>query len=148
MVADAHLTLLQGLHELLENLFESTVMVADEGSLLKTVEQCCPEMIIADLSFPVTSDANVVSLARNRLPATPIIVMSVHDEASAVRAAMEQGASAFVLKRTAAVDLCTAVEAVRRGETHVSPSVRFTISATKTDAGIRGPHANKKALEN
>ena len=41
-----------------------------------------------------------------------MIVLSVHDEPSVRRAAMEAGADAFVLKREIATDLLPAVDAV------------------------------------
>ena len=39
-----------------------------------------------------------------------MIVLSVHDEPSVRRAAVEAGADAFVLKRAIATDLLTAIE--------------------------------------
>jgi DNA-binding NarL/FixJ family response regulator len=50
-------------------------------------------------------------------------VVSVHDEETAVSQALGGGAAGFVLKRTAAVDLTAAVDAVLRGETYVSPAL-------------------------
>jgi two-component system secretion response regulator SsrB len=46
-----------------------------------------------------------------------VVVLSVHDERSVRRAAMDAGADAFVLKRAIATDLLPAVDAVRRGAT-------------------------------
>ena len=52
---------------------------------------------------------------RLRCPELKVIVLSVHDEQSVRRAAMEAGADAFVLKRAIASDLLNAVDAVRCG---------------------------------
>jgi DNA-binding NarL/FixJ family response regulator len=49
---------------------------------------------------------------RQRCPELKVIVLSVHDEQSVRRAAMEAGADAFVLKRAIVTDLLPAVELV------------------------------------
>jgi DNA-binding NarL/FixJ family response regulator len=50
-----------------------------------------------------------------------LIVVSVHDEPSASRSALEAGANGFVLKRAIATDLLPAVDAVLAGQRYVSP---------------------------
>jgi two-component system secretion response regulator SsrB len=50
-----------------------------------------------------------------------LILMSVHDQPSVCRAALEAGADAFVLKRAIATDLLPAIDAVQSGQTYVSP---------------------------
>jgi DNA-binding NarL/FixJ family response regulator len=52
---------------------------------------------------------------RESCPALKLIVLSVCDEQSVRRAAMEAGADAFVLKRALATDLLPAVALVRGG---------------------------------
>ncbi len=131
LVADANLHMLRGVHTLLESLFDTTVMVSDERSLLETAENCRQDICIVDLMFPVAAEVNVILLIRKRFPALPVVVLSLYDEPSVAQDALAQGAVAFVLKRTALADLVPAVEAVRRGETYVSPFVR---------SPLRGPH--------
>jgi two-component system secretion response regulator SsrB len=50
-----------------------------------------------------------------------VVVLSVHDEQSVARAAIEAGADAFVLKRAIATDLLPAVARVRGDSTDQSP---------------------------
>jgi len=53
-----------------------------------------------------------------------VIVLSVHDEQSVRRAAMDAGADAFVLKRAIATDLLPAVDRVRGIRDVGSPPVQ------------------------
>ena len=124
LVADANLHMLRGVHTLLESLFDATVMVSDERSLLETAENCRQDICVVDLMFPVAAEVNVIVLIRKHFPALPVVVLSLYDEPSVAQDALAQGAVAFVLKRTALADLVPAVEAVRRGETYVSPFAR------------------------
>ena len=68
LVADANLHMLRGVHTLLESLFDSTVMVSDERSLLTTAENCRQDICVVDLLFPVTAEVNVILLIRKRFP--------------------------------------------------------------------------------
>jgi DNA-binding NarL/FixJ family response regulator len=106
---------------LLEGRFTTTVMVADETSLLESVKRLEPDLVVVDLSLPASGGVNVVRTLFKRYPELRVIVLSVHDEQTALSQALGDGAAGFVLKRTAAVDLTAAVDAVLRGETYVSP---------------------------
>jgi DNA-binding NarL/FixJ family response regulator len=123
LVADSHLPMLRGVRSLLESLFAAVVMVADEGSLLETIERLDPDLVIVDLSMPVKEGTNIVQQLMARFPRLPLIALSVHDEPFVAAQIRTAGALGFVLKRTAAIDLLPAVEAVLAGGWFVSPAV-------------------------
>ncbi|MGO9114712.1 MAG: response regulator transcription factor [Thermoguttaceae bacterium] len=139
LVADANLHMLKGVHTLLESLFDTTVMVSDERSLLETMETCRQDICVVDLLFPVTAEVNAILLIRRRCPALPVVVLSLYDEPSVAQEALAQGAMAFVLKRAALVDLVPAVEAIRRGETYISPFARSPPRGLHECGGEAGP---------
>ena len=138
LVADANLHMLRGVHTLLESLFDATVMVSDERSLLETAKNCRQDICIVDLMFPVAAEVNVILLIRKHFPTLPVVVLSLYDEPSVAQDALAQGAKAFVLKRTALADLVPAVEAVRRGDTYVSPFARSPPCGTHGRSGVAG----------
>ena len=74
------LPMLQGVRSLLESLFAAVVMVADEGSLLETIERLDPDLVVVDLSMPVKEGTNVVRQLMGRFPGLRLIALSVHDE--------------------------------------------------------------------
>jgi DNA-binding NarL/FixJ family response regulator len=123
LLADAHSIMLEAVRGLLAGRFATTVMVADEASLLEAVGRMEPDLVVVDLSLPVSGCVNVVRTLFNRYPHLRVIVLSVHDEQTAVSQVFSAGAAGFVLKRTAAVDLTAAADAVLRGETYVSAVV-------------------------
>ena len=120
LLADAHPNMLAAVRDLLAGRFRATVMVADESSLLEAIERMEPDLVVVDLSLPVSGGVNVVRTLFNRYPNSRVIVLSVHDEQSALSHVLSAGAAGFVLKRTAAVDLTPAVDAVLRGKTFIS----------------------------
>ena len=123
LLADGHPNMLGAVRRLLDGKFATTVMVADEPSLLEAVTRMEPDLVVVDLSLPVSGGVNAVRTLLQRHPGLRVIVLSVHDESPAISQALGAGAAGFVLKRTAAVDLTAAVDAVLRGETYVSPAL-------------------------
>jgi DNA-binding NarL/FixJ family response regulator len=121
LLADAHSNMLEAVRGLLAGRFVTTLMVADATSLLEAVGRVEPDLVVVDLSLPVSGGINVVPTLLSRYPRLRVIVLSVHDEQAAVSQTLGAGAAGFVLKRTAGVDLTAAVDAVLRGETYVSP---------------------------
>ena len=120
LLADAHPNMLEAVRGLLGGRFATTEMVAEEPSLLEAVGRMEPDLVVVDLSLPVSGGVNVVRSLFRRYPGLRVIVLSVHDEQPAISEALGAGAAGFVLKRTAVVDLTPAVDAILRGETYVS----------------------------
>jgi DNA-binding NarL/FixJ family response regulator len=126
VVADAHPEILEAVQRLLQGLFEAVVMVPDGDSLLQLVPVLKPDLIIVDLSLPISGTGNVLRHLRLKdlLPPPRLIVLSIHDEVEAVREALAAGAMGFVLKRAAATDLIPAVSDVLQDHRYVSPGVQ------------------------
>ena len=122
LLADNHQTMLEGVRNLLENMFETVFMVADETSLIEAAAKLKPDLIVADLSLPVTKEINIVRRLKTAFPKIKLIILSIHDERAAVSECIEAGAGGVVLKRMAVDDLIPAVESVLRGDTYVSPA--------------------------
>lgn len=115
LLADRHHGLTEGVRGLLATAFGSVVMVADEGSLIEGAGRLQPEVAVVDLSLARDAGLGWLQALRQRCPDLKVIVLSVHDEQSVRRAAMEAGADAFVLKRAIATELLSAVDAIRGG---------------------------------
>ena len=87
-----------------------------------------PEVAVVDLSMVSAGGLGWIKALRRHCPNLKVIVLSVHDEQSVRRAAMDAGADAFVLKRAISTDLLDAVDHVRGGKCGES-------SAAVKDAG-------------
>ena len=124
LLADSHMNMLGGIRGLLEPFFETIMMVTDEKSLLEAAEKVRPDLIVVDLSMPVSREINVARRLGKLFPGMKFIILSIHDEPVAVEECLEAGAAGFVLKRMADTDLVPAVAAVMEGDTYVS-STRY-----------------------
>ncbi len=122
LLADRHHEMTEGVRGLLETAFATVVMVADEASLLDSARRLRPEIAVVDLSLARTSNLRWLRDLCQHVPGLKVIAISVHDEPNVRRAALEAGASAFVLKRAIATDLLPAVDAVRHSPGAAAPS--------------------------
>ncbi|MEC4668073.1 MAG: response regulator transcription factor [Nitrospirota bacterium] len=123
LLADSHLNVLEGVRSLLEGMFAAVVMVADETSLFEAADKLKPDLAVVDLSMPVAGEFNVARRLKNHLPELKVIILSVHDEPTIVKAALAAGVCGFVLKRSVATDLIPAVREALEGRTYISPAV-------------------------
>ena len=123
LLADRHYGVIEGIHGLLESTFAAVVMVTDENSLMESASRLQPIVVVADLSVASGGGFGWLGRLLEHNAASKIIVLSVHDEPTVVQAALEAGASGFVLKRAIATDLLDAVDAVLAGECYVSPAI-------------------------
>jgi DNA-binding NarL/FixJ family response regulator len=127
-----------GVHGLLDTLFESVLMVADERSLEDAVTTFYPDLVVVDLSLPREGEANVARRLMERHPDLRVIVLSVHDEPTVVGQLLSAGIAGFVLKRAAATELVPAVLVVLRGGTYVCPGLQGQLPARRRHAPTTG----------
>ena len=115
LLADRHLGLAEGVRGLLETEFEAVVVVGDEVSLFESVRQLHVAIAVVDLSLRRRDGLGLIRRIRSLFPQLKLIALSIHEEKNAELAAIEAGASAFVLKRSIATDLLPTVDAVLAG---------------------------------
>jgi DNA-binding NarL/FixJ family response regulator len=116
LLADSHLNVLGGIHDLLAGLFQSVLMVADEHSLDDAITTFEPDLVVVDLSLPRRGQTNIARSLLERHPGLRLILLSVHDERTVMEELLDAGVAGFVLKRAAATDLIATVEKVLRDE--------------------------------
>ena len=123
VLADKNTTMLGGIRRLLEDEFETILMVTDEISLYHTLEDYIPDVVLADLALHISTETNIAWEIKKHFPKVKVIILSIHDEKSVVDDVMASGVEGFVLKRRAVFDLIPAIREVLVGRTYISPDV-------------------------
>jgi len=123
LLADRHHGLRDGVRGLLETEFETVFMVADEASLLEGAGRLNPAIVVLDLSLAGGDLRGLLARVTERSPASKVLMLTVHDEATVAKAALAAGAEAVVLKSRLATDLLPAVDALRGGRRYLSPEL-------------------------
>lgn len=134
LLAERHHGLLEGIRGLLETTFEAVVMVADANSLLEGTERLQPTVIVVELSIARNDGLELLAQLRARCPTSKVIVLSMEDESSVVRAALAAGADGYVFKSAAGTELLNAVDAVLAGHRYVSPGIAKVAGDNNNDS--------------
>lgn len=105
-------------------------LVATAGNLAEARKQCAahvPAVIVTDLKLPDGDGLDLIRETRRLFPAMEIMVVSVLGDERSVLAAIEAGASGYILKDSASVDLVGAVLDLVAGRSPISTSIARTI---------------------
>lgn len=125
LICDDHTLVRAGLRRLLEG-FADIEVVAEAASADEAVVQASrhqPDAILLDLSMPGRGGLEALDELRRKVPGSAVVIMSMHDDPQHVRAALERGASGFVVKEAAPAELEIALRAAVSGRTFLSPQV-------------------------
>ncbi len=137
ILADKHSSMLGGIRRLLEDEVETVLMVADEHSLYHALENFNPDVVVADVSLPISTQTNIAWVLKKNFPKIKVIVTSIHDEKSVVDDVMAAGVEGFVLKRRAVVDLIPAVREVLQGRKYISPDLNGTSMSLEREDEVK-----------
>ena len=131
LVADDHAIVRTGIRHVLES--EPGFIVVAEASTgaeaLELAGSLLPDVAVLDISMPGESGLRVAAELRQRSPGTQVLILSMHDNTEYVLESLRAGAHGYLLKDTAATELCGAIRAVRRGESFFSPTIAGRLSA-------------------
>ena len=123
VVADDHSVVRQGLRTFL-GLDPELEMIGEAENGAEAVQltgQLHPDVVVMDLSMPVMDGIAATLAIRGQMPDTEVIALtSVLDDATVV-GAIKAGAIGYLLKDTAAGELCRAIKAAAAGQVQLSP---------------------------
>lgn len=121
LIADDHLMVMEGFRTILQSDCEIVGMVEDGRSLLKVAAELKPDVILLDISMPLLNGVEAARELRKIVPATKLIFVTMHGDATYVAGAFRAGASGYVLKRCASMELMSAIRAVLQGGKYITP---------------------------
>jgi two-component system, NarL family, response regulator NreC len=93
-----------------------------------------PDVILIDVVMPDGNGLEVIPTLLKERPDTKILVLSMQDDPRYVREAFAAGASGYVLKEAADVEVVAAVREVARGGRYVHPELGARLIAADADA--------------
>lgn len=82
-----------------------------------------PDLAIIDLSLKTSSGLDLIKDMGNQLPATAIIVLSMHEEVSFAERALRAGARGYVTKRESTDRIVEAIRTVLSGKIYATPEL-------------------------
>lgn len=125
LLADDHTLVRAGVRKLLESMSDIEVVgEAEDGlAVLALAAQLKPDLVLMDISMPGINGLDATVQLRKAQPEAAVIILSMHQNEEYVRQALRHGASGYLLKDAAPMELDLAIRAVRRGNTYLSPAI-------------------------
>ena len=125
LIVDDHGVLRAGLRALLEDEpdFQVVGEAADGEEGLRQAEALKPDIVLMDISMPGVDGIEATRRVHASLPNTRVLLLTVHEDKSLLREAIQSGASGYILKRAVESELINAIRAVGRGELYVHPAM-------------------------
>lgn len=125
LIADDHGVLRAGLRALLNAEHDLQVLgeAADGQEALAVATELRPDIVLLDLSMPGMNGIEVTRQLKAALPATLVLILTVHEDESLLQEAIRVGASGYIIKRAVESELINAIRAVSRGEMYVHPAM-------------------------
>ena len=123
LVADDHTIVRQGLVGILAASPEIEVVgqAADGHEAVEKSLEARPDVAVLDVSMPRLNGMEAARRIHEALPATRILVLTMHDDEEYVLKMVRAGASGYLLKDSAASELIAAIKSLRAGQTYFSP---------------------------
>jgi DNA-binding NarL/FixJ family response regulator len=136
VLADDHAVVREGLKALVNAQPDMRVVgeAADGEAAWRAAKELAPDVLVIDLSMPVMGGAEATARVRRDCPGVKVLVLTVHEEQLYLTQLLRAGASGYVLKRAAPLELVRAVRSVASGGTYVDPALTETLVAGYLDA--------------
>jgi DNA-binding NarL/FixJ family response regulator len=130
LVADDHAIVREGLVALLASQpnIEVVGTAADGRGTLREALRCAPQAVVMDIAMPDMNGIEATRELRDRLPDVRVVILSMHSSVEYVFHALEAGASAYLLKESAAQEIADAVRAVCRGRRYLSSKIAEVVA--------------------
>jgi two-component system response regulator DevR len=129
LIADDHEVVRIGLASLLDRQAGfSVVGEARSGDeAVRMARQTRPDVVVMDIRMPNGSGIDACRTITSELAGTPVIMLTSYADADALFAAIDAGASGYVLKRVGSTELVDAVRTVAAGGSLLDPGVTRSV---------------------
>jgi DNA-binding NarL/FixJ family response regulator len=123
ILADDHTLLLEAFEKLLIDECEVVATVSDGRALVEAVGSMKPDVVVVDIAMPLLNGIDAARQIKRVLSDTRIIFLTMNEDPDLAAEAFRAGASGYLLKRSAASELQTAIREVMKRRSYVTPLV-------------------------
>ncbi|HEY9900452.1 MAG TPA: response regulator transcription factor [Pantanalinema sp.] len=125
LLADDHAILRTGLKLMLSNVpnLEVVAEATDGAAALQLAEEHRPDLVIMDITMPGMNGIEATYELKRRLPATRVLMLTMHENEEMLFRTVQAGAAGYVLKKSADNELLDAIRQVMAGETFLRPEM-------------------------
>ena len=139
LLADDHHLLLGALEKLLSPECEIVGTVSDGRSLVVEAQRLKPDVVVLDIAMPLLNGLDAGRQIKQLMKGVKLVFVTMNEDPDLAAEAFRAGASAYLLKRSAASELMVAIREVMKGRSYVTPLITEGLVGSFMDATSRKP---------
>lgn len=141
ILADDHALIRSGLRTLLVNELGMEV-VGEAGNGEETIRltrQLAPDIVIMDITMPGLDGIEATRQIVTEMPSVRVIALSMHANKLFVEDIFKAGASGYLLKACASLELEAAIQTVLKGEVYICPKIAGVVVGARENPDSTTP---------
>ena len=123
LLADDHTLLLEAFQKLLADECEIVGVATNGRALVTAAATLRPDVIVVDVTMPLLNGIDAARQIKQADPDVRIIFLTMNEDPNLAAEAFRAGASGYLLKRSAASELVTAIREVVKHRSYITPLV-------------------------
>lgn len=123
LIADDHMLVAEACKKLLEPEFQVVGIVTNGRDLIQVACDLKPNVIVVDVAMPQLNGLDAGEQLKRLLPSCKLVFLTMDLSPEMAAEAFRRGASAYVVKNSAAEELLTAIRRALRSESYLSPMI-------------------------
>jgi|SRR6185312_3715 len=123
LMADDHTLVAEACKRLLDAEFEVVGIVENGRALVKKALERRPDVVVLDIAMPRMDGLDAGAKIKELLPATKLVYLTMNMAPEVAAEAFRRGASAYVVKSSAASELIIAIRRALASESYLSPLI-------------------------
>jgi DNA-binding NarL/FixJ family response regulator len=129
LLAEDHTIVRKGLRSLLED--EADIEVVGEAEdgreAVRMTQRLLPDVVLMDISMSGLNGLEATRQIKKRFPEVNVLILTRHAGEEYILQILRAGASGYVVKKAAPKELVSAIQAVYRDGSFLSPSISRTV---------------------
>jgi len=128
LIAEDHMLVADLCKQLLEFEFDVIGIASDGHELLRKTEDLSPDVILLDIGMPVLNGLDAGKRIKERSPNVKLVFLTMNPDPELALAALQYGASGYLLKTCLGSELVNCIRSVVIGATVISPALKETVA--------------------
>jgi DNA-binding NarL/FixJ family response regulator len=142
IIADDHTIVREGLHRIVGEVDDIDVVgeATNGREVLEWVRKGGFDMLLLDLSMPDHSGVDFIKRLKDESPKLPILVLTMHEEEQYAVRCIRAGASGYLTKESASMEMISAIRRVASGRLYINASVAEKLALDTMATHDEPPH--------